>query len=374
MKHSFRLAAALAGLVVLASWPASSQEFQPSGDPDLDARLRSLIQGSFLNVACKVPSIQPSVCVLKRSSSPNRKFIIDTFAGGEANIIGQQTVNSPIWGSGTRMKAGTVVYANDGEGPHAPGQQKVELSPAQIDFFSSGFTYQNNIPHKPVYATQVKYNEARPAEVSYFKVYAEAEGRKAAKALLSSMLGELTLPAGFQLSESDSILTEGERLYVYRAQPEFITTFPVFTTDASGKTVQSGAQPVAVPLMDAYVQVALDGDMLLCALEYYWDSNLTAEGTLQESIHAGEAVLKSREWLMQLYQNSPPLMSVAAIRLGFIQNRKDRSRLIPVWLFDAGAERRVREELAGGAGATESIMRLRDPFAVHAITGECIDL
>lgn len=374
MVHRYLSAAVVLLLCLSSIQPIAAQDFQSTGDPDLDARLRSLIEGSFLSVVCQVPAIQPSVCVLKRNASPNRKLIVDTFLGGDANVIGEQAVNSPLWGRGTRLKAGTIVYAKDGQGPQASSAGKVELSPAQVDLFPTGFIYQNNIPHQAVYGTTVKYNDSRPAEVSYHNVYNEEDGRKAAKELISRMLGELKLPSGCQLAESDVIQLQGERLYVYRAQPEFVTSYPIYATDAKGKTSQVGTLPVAVPILDAYVQVALDGNKMLCSFEYFWDSSISHDGQLAESLHAGEAVLKAREWLMHEYNNAPPLLSVQAIRLGFVQNRQDRSRLIPAWLFDAGSEQRVREEYKGGAGANESIMLVRRPFAVNAISGECIDL
>jgi hypothetical protein len=370
-----RLALTLTAALWLAlAGPSAAQEFQPSGDADLDSRLRSLIQGSFLHLDCPVPAIQPLLCNLKRSSSPNRKHITEAFIGGAENVIGEQPVSSPIWGKGTKIKAGTVIFAREEGAPQSAPEKRVEVSPAQIDFFASGFIYQNNITHRAVHATNVKYQDSRDAVVSYSDVYSEEEGRKAAKALISQLLGELSVPDGFRIAESDSIQTEGERLYIYRAQPEFLTSYPVFSTNGEGQTVQSSIQAVAVPVLDSFVQLTLDGDKLLCSLEYFWDAGMSMQGSKQEAMHAGEAVLESREWLMKRYDNSPPLLTVWKIRLGFIQDRSERGTLIPAWLFDAGSEQRVREEIKGGAGATESFMRVRNPFAVNALTGECIDL
>jgi hypothetical protein len=185
--------------------------------------------------------------------------------------------------------------------------------------------------------------------------------------MLPGMVGELNLPKGFRKKNSQLIQNFGERLYAYRVHPEYVTTYPV--KDKNGKV--SGEKPIAVPVLDSYVHVLLDGDKVLAGMEYFWDSNLALEGAPKPCMQPAEAIVKAKEWLINRYKGTPPLYNVSGMRLGFVQDRNNRNLLVPAWIFDAW----YNTPLKASVGTTENpVKRTNDPFAVNALTGKAFRL
>jgi hypothetical protein len=362
-------------LLLVALAPPAWAEMQSTKDPSVNRMLSGLTDANILTMRCDVPGIQPRVTVLKRTYTPSSTTLIDQFLGGRTTLIGDgQSVVNPIWGKGTRYKSGSIIYALPGT---EKGQRnwdirtlpKLESVPAFLDVYPQGFLYTNNVPHKTVYATDVKVKGAADADISYRKLYTEKEGQAAVEQMLPNMVGSLPAPKGFRKKISQLIQTFGERLYVYRASLEHVTSYTV--RKASGGKDQVVEKPIAVPVMDVYTHVLLDGDKVLAGMEHFWDSNLAATGAPKEALQASMAVMKAREWLIKRYNNKPPLYNVSALRLGYIQDRKNPTQLVPAWLFDAW----YVAPIPNGAQITENaITNTTDPFAVNALTGEVIDL
>jgi len=251
--------------------------------------------------------------------------------------------------------------------------------PAYLDVFMGGFAYRNNIPHKPVYASthlpKTLYNDPT---VKYDFIYSPDEGRASAESLISEMFGEIDVLDGFQSSVEYYVMQSGERLFYYKAHPQFKTTFNVYegsTTDSAGRIVPIavGEEEVAIPIFDRFVTVILDGEKVLAGMDYFWDNQIIPSGQLKESIPASEALLIAQDAIYEYYETYPPLITIREIKFGYIQDRRRPSTLIPVWMFDAAYARvatpqeMVSNEIIKYA---ENKILVPIPFAVNSITSE----
>jgi hypothetical protein len=332
-------------------------------------------RSSFLDLKCTVPWMSADVAPLRRSWVPNQGDLIQHFFGGQQGVTATQEVRSPIYGRGTRFKSGKVIYLTpDGMDPRQSAQQatKAEYVAAFLDLYSSGFSYQNNVPHTPVHATNVQVTGVHSADVSHHDVYTVEDGRATAAKLISDMFGPLSVPAGFQTSVNTMIQDFGEKLFIYRVTPEYITNVYVRGAQGQEQKIKSG-----LPLFETFVNIQLDGDKLLAGMEYYWDNNLSVVGTPKKSIDAYEAVEAARQGLFKYYGEAPPLMSVTNLKLGYIVDRKNPSQLIPAWLFDASYTQTVTEPDKTGLrnGLTSSDLEIVPrPFAVNALSGDLLPL
>lgn len=381
----------LCSVSLLLNSAAAAAQVASSGDPKTDYRLERMLESAFLTVSCQVPSIQPKVTTLRRSWIPATDQLIEQFFGNRDNLLAEEQVVSPMWGKGRRYKSGMILHL-------APLDQStrqislnqmsgVEVVPTFLDVYSTGFVYANNVPHKAVYATDVKVLEETKADVSYYNVFTEVEGQQAAEALISEMFGQLAVPAGFQSSTRTLIQHFGERLFAYRVVPEYITEYNVYESSFEILAPdQAPAQPaperkvlathqVAIPVSDVYVHLVLDGDKMLCGMEYFWDNAISATGTPQECIHAGIAVSNAREQLFEIFDGQPPLVTITNIMLAFIQDRENPSQLIPAWLFDAWYQDRMQsKEPNPRTNTSETPIQVPLPFAINALDGDCIML
>lgn len=366
------LIAACAFAVLLSAMPAVGAQSRQKQEDDLNSRLQSLISsGLFLTISCDVPVIQPLAPYLKRKTAPNEDKLVASFFGSRQGVTGEEQIKNALWGKGRRLKT-TVGAPTINAGPEAnPKEQKTpkakdENVPVFLDIFPWGFIYANNVPHKPVMVADVKMENGAPKNVGSHNVYSEKEGQKAAEAVVAQMLGKLSVPKGFQSSVKSSIRSSGERLYAYRVNPEYITSYEYVGADK-----KKSKQSVAIPVYDDYVLVVLDADKQLAGIEYFWDGALTQLGTPQQVIGAVEAVDAARAGLPKLYGGQPPPLTISQIRLGFVQDRKDPARLVPAWLFDAwytqfGEEQPKANPNFSGRQATQ----VAKPFAVNALTGD----
>lgn len=356
---------------------------------DVDPLIGPFLESQFLTLqeGVLLPSMQPKLTTLKRGWSPNANELIEMFLGSREAIMEDEEIYSPLWGRGRRYKSGTVLYLMD-KGTSAPRDigglaTEVEVVPSFLDIYSTGFAYVNNVPHKPVYATDVEVESATSANVSYRNVYEIDEGQVAAEKLIADTIGELTVPDGFQPAVRAVIQDFSERLFAYSVRPEYITEYDVYeyhidpAEDSQLQRVAIGTQPASVPVWDVKVQMLLDGDKLLAGLDYFWDDSIGPAGEPQECIHAGTALVAARAQLLEYYNNEPPLLTITNLSLGFIQDRADRSMLVPVWLFDAWYTETVMldpENLSDAPPLTSpyarNVVQVPVPFAINALTEE----
>jgi len=388
----------LCALLALASMPAvaTAQQTTDPGDGNLDiddveGLTKNYLRSVFLTVDAPVPSMQPRLTNLKHSWRPDTDQLIQMFFGSRETVTKEEPVESPTWGSGRRYKSGTVIYLLDKDMgvPQDIGglAREVEVVPSFLDVYATGFTYANNIPHTAVHATDVKITGEISADVSYYDTYDVAEGQRAAEQLIARQFGELRAPEGFQPAVGAIIQDFGERLFVYHARLEYITEYDVYELELNPEDKNNpirhviGTQPVSVPVWDVKVQLMLDGDKLLAGLEYFWDDTVQPVGEPQECIHAGDAIGTARDELWQYFEEAPPLLTVKNVSLGFIEDRSDRSTLVPVWLFDAWYTQAVTmdpENMTDAPPMTSpyarNVVSIPLTFAINALTKELIIL
>jgi hypothetical protein len=362
---------------VLAAVFCAQAEVQKTNDKMADGLLGQAAISKVLTFAdpsLQPPTIRPRLAAIKRSYVPSADNLITKFLGGRQTLIGNgESIVSPIWGKGTRYKSGTVIYAL----PLSQKGQKVqdlrslpklESVPAFLDVYPNGFLYTNNVSHKAVNMPAPKV-EAQVLKPNNHNLYSPKDGQSAVEQMLPGMVGDLKVPKGFRKSLSHMVQNYGERLYAYHLTPEYVTTYPVYG-GKDGKSVVA-EKPIAVPILDSYVHVLLDGDKVLAGMEYFWDNGLSVQGSPKPCLSGQEATIKAMAWLIKRYNENPPLYTVSNIRLGYIQNPKNHGELIPAWIFDAW----YITPLASSVGTTENpIKRTDDTFAVNALSGEAFDL
>ncbi|GEM_PF-2240685 len=389
MRSLISLLSATLVLVLPLATAVAQDDGYDIGEEGLESVLEGFKESQFLTLqeGVLLPSMQPKLANLKRGWSPNTSELVEMFMGSREAILAEEEISSPLWGRGRRFKSGTVLYLMEKDTPTprdiAGLATEVEVVPSYLDVYSTGFIYVNNIPHKPVYATDVEVEGPASASVSYHNVYEVDEGQLAAEDLIADTLGLLQVPEGFQPAVRAIIQDFGERLFAYSVRPEYVTEYDVYEyhinpdDDGELKRVVLGTQPVSVPVWDVKVVMMLDGDKLLAGLEYFWDDSIRTIGEPRECIHAGAALVAARERLLEHYNDDPPLLTITNLSLGFIQDRKDRDTLVPVWLFDAWYTETVTldpENLSDAPPLTSpyarNVVQVPVPFAINALTEE----
>jgi hypothetical protein len=270
-----------------------------------------------------------------------------------------------------------VVYLVENDEPGIRSIQgpttELEVAPVYMDVYNHGFLYVNNLPHKPVLATDLKTENGGSAEVSRYNLYNEAEGQEAVEYMVGELFGELAVSEGFQSSVQTIIQDFGENLFVYLANPQHKTHYSLYEYNENNERVAVGKQPIAIPVLDVKVHAMLDGDKLLTGLEYFWDSNLQMQGEPREAIQAGEAVMAAMEVLNAYFNEEPPLLTVYQITFAYIQDRSSHTRLVPVWLFDAWYSRKAVQENTSPLSQVPYVTGMESaplPFAVNALNRE----
>jgi hypothetical protein len=372
---------------------AQAEKYITQEDPELQSMLEQMIGNTFLTLAdnCTVPPLQPEVTVLKRSYKPDKSRLIKLFLGDEKHVTKQEQVTSPLWGRGTRMKSGMVLNLVDLTEAQQYGLDNVieehEMVPVFLDVYSTGFVYANNIPHLPVFLIEKEDLQDFDQQVTRKLRYTQDEGQEDIESMISDMFGKLKVPAGFQSSVSTHIQDVGENLFVYRVHLEYITESNIYETqiapgDGEGQpqvsSVITAVQPMGIPVFDVYIHALLDGDKMLAGMEYFWDDTITPVGEPREAIHASKALMIAKDKLFAYFEekwNGPPLLTVTNIQLGFIQNRRDRSELVPVWLFSSYYTEMVdqdEEALTQPNPLTDQyvqdVVTIAFPFAINALT------
>ncbi len=373
------LIALMLPVVAFAQNSGGAENFAKLTDEQI---IQGLLEANFFTVDCDIPFIQPKLCDLASTPTVNRSQLIKIFFGDKDKVHSEEIINNALWGRGTRIKSGYTIVVGPSGMPIQMAIEgfgtEMEMIPAYMDVFMLGFAYRNNVPHQPVYVSVHKPTSLVDPVIKYEYVYEPAEGAAAAEALIAEMFEELSLAEGFQSSIDAFVLRSGERLFYYKATPQFLTTFTIyegFNTDSTGRIVPiaAGEAPVAVPILDRFVTVILDGNKMLAGLDYFWDSDIKPLGQPKEVLKASEVMLTVRESILDYFGGSPPLISVREIKLGYIQSRQTQNKLIPVWMFDAAYSRQLTQNDRSAnqiTQLTDSTELVPFPIAVNALTGE----
>lgn len=369
MKHLITTTGLL--LALAFCMPAGAEIFDQSDD-SLERTQRELFKSSFLTVDVPVPYIKPSLSNISRSRTYTASQLINRFFGGQDFVTDSEPILHPIWGNGTRYKSSIVLRLVDSGSQTTNEYDDLEVVPAFLDVYTRGFVYQNNVPHQPVVQTLFNENETDPEKMYRTReVFSAKEGRAAVEGLIADMFGPLKVPDGFQSVVLSGIQEDGERLFMYRAYPEFIA--PVEVPDVSGGNT---VMDTGIPVLDVYTHVLMDGDRNLVGMEYFWDEDIRAQGGVKDCYSANQALVLAREALYKNYNEHPPLLTITDIKLGFFQSRENSGRLEPGWLFDAWYSR--KKDQLNTRGTTSYLqyqyVNVPMPFAVNAITGELVEL
>lgn len=374
-------------ILAMALLPAPGAAAQDMSDDEfMDSMVSQVLKTNFLTLACQLPSIQPKVTDLKRNWSPDLDQLIKLYFGKREAVMGEQSLDKHmIWGRGRRFKSGTVLYlmGKDLMVPQniAAVAREVEVVPSFLDVYNAGYEYVNNIGHTAVHATHVKKISATEADVTYYDVFSIEEGQAVAERLIAEMHGELEISEDFRIKKIPMIQDFSERLFVFKANPEYLTEYNLYGEVDLTKSLDNrqpvGAQPLAIEVWDVYTTVMLDGDKLLASIAYYWDAGLKVEGHPVECNYAGSAMLAARDYLLDIYNGEPPLLTVDKVTIGFIQDPTRAKYLIPVWFFSAWHVQTVTIEESGikvvspiTSPYARNVVKIPYPFAVNALTNE----
>jgi hypothetical protein len=344
---------------------------QPSR-PEMQDRLQDILRAGFIDASgIGLPAMTPHVAPLKRSYVPGRDKVLTQFFGGQQGVTSTEQLTSPIYGKGTRFKSGKVVYLTP-KGVDlraaASQQKKAEYVAASLDLYNSGFVYVNNVPHSPVLTTDVRMTGQPKAKVTRRNIFTDQEGRHAAEQILTEMFGGLKASAGFQINVQSAVQDVGEKLYVYRANPEYLAKVDILTAGGAKQQTTTG-----ITVRDIFVNLQLDGDKLLAGMEYFWDGGLVPTAQPKPGMSWQEAFQIGKKGVFKVYKGQPPQMTVSDVTLGYILDRKNRNVLVPVWIYAATyAQPETKADTSGlvSSYAVTNFEAIARPFAVNVLNGD----
>ncbi len=374
-----RIACSSVLMLLMLSLPAFAGVQTSKNDPDLELRVKALLAGSFITLECPVPAVQPNVSELSRSWRPSEEQLIKAFFGSRERITKTKSITSPLWGKGMRYwisaKQTAEIYAGTDK-PAEGGKQgtkETEIVLVSLDVYEHGFVYVNNAPHlSAIQVTKIE-KAGQPLQFDRKRAYSDSEGQAFAEQTVGELIEKLQVPAGFQTNVQMAVQDYGQQLFQYRVRPEFITDYAVYDDSDPEHRKEIGRQPVAVPVYDAYVNILLDGDKQLAGMEYFWDSALKADAQKQQSIYLGAAVTNAREYLFEYFKGEPPLITIDNITIGYVQEEKGSSKLVPAWLFDAWYMRALstmEEYQTAPEYYGHNSVRIPLTFGVNALSGQ----
>ncbi len=290
--------------------PAASASAQQGGGGD--AAIQLLLQSMVIAVEIPLPTWNdgpeewggkaPQLSFLRRDATPELGDIYGRFFKEEKKAIGSEAITAPAYGKGTRYKGPRMSVTKR-------GTERVGIS-FYVDVYDWGFEYVNNLTEKP---TNSMRKESTPDNPQYDYAFSESDGIAAAKKYIDELTPGLGAPGkGFAIHEEAWFEYEKGRLFVYR-----------ITKTHYG-----------IPLVDDYVQVAIDGDKNLANISYFWAKGLSKYGDTYTAIDAGRALQSAKLIALDDFKNEPPPLTLFGVKLGFVNYRKDPGVLLPAWLFN----------------------------------------
>ncbi len=299
---------ALAALIVLVAANGATAQGGDSGDPSVDLLLRSMV----ISVDVPLPTWEegpeewggnaPRLSYLKRARRPELGDVYKTFFKDVKKAVGSNPVTSPAYGKGTRYKGPRLSLVR------SEGQR--EGVSFYLDVYDWGFEYVNNLVETP---TNVETAESTPAHRKYSYKFTEKEGIAAAKKYIDQLTpGAGTATGDFAILEESRFEHEKGRLFIYRLT----------------KTYRG------VPLVDDYIQVAIDGEKNLANVSYYWSKKIEPFGNTYTAIDAGLALQSAKLIALDDFDDQPPPLTLFDTNLAYINDRQNPQIVRPVWLFD----------------------------------------
>jgi len=303
-----RIARTVALVAVTVAIAASAAFAQGGSDTTIDLLLQSMV----ISVDIPLPTWEdgpkewggkaPQLTFLKRGGQPDLGDVYKQFFRDVKEAVGSETITSPSYGRGTRHKGPRLSLTK-------PGSHREGVS-FYLDRYNWGFEYVNNLVETP---TSVETAGSTPANRKYSYKFTQQEGIAAAKKYIDQLTpGTGSVGGDFAIIEEAWFEHEKGRLFTYRLTKAFR----------------------GVPLVDDYVQVAIDGEKNLANISYFWSKEIGQEGNTYTAIDAGLALQTAKLIVLDEFANQPPPLTLFGVKLAYINYRKNPQMLLPVWLFD----------------------------------------
>jgi len=315
----------------------------PSGDEDVDLLLRS----SVISVDFPLPTESlPKLRFLSRPGLPDIGDPYHKFFTSKRMPEGSEKVISPTYGPGTRYMGPRITVVKK-------GKERTGIS-FYLDEYRFGFEFVNNTVGVPAVVEEVA-DEGETPKLKY--AFSKQEGIKLAKKMIDRYTPGLgTVSGDFDLVESAEFQKEKGRLFVYRVT----------------KTYRG------IPLLDEYVQVALDGEKKPADVSYFWSKDLQPVEDEFTPIDASFALLQAKRIVLQKWNNQPPPLTLFNITLGYVNHRSNAKALIPAWVLECRWNEKVSivnpspegiEKRFGGRIITHTYV-----VAVDALVGRQVEM
>jgi len=297
----------IAGTAAAAAAVAAGAAAQHS-DPTIDLLLQSMV----ISVEIPLPKWEdgpaewggkaPRLSFLKREARPALGDVYSKFFKNIKEMIGREPVAAPAYGQGTRYKGPRMALTKG-------GAERVGVS-FYVDVYDWGFEYVNNLAEEP---TNLLAAGATPENPRYDYKFTREEGIATAKKFLQQLTPGIGEPgAGCTVHEECWFEHAKGRLFVYRVSKSYR----------------------GVPVVDDYIQVAIDGAKNLANISYFWTHGFAKYGETYTAIDAGRALQSAKLIALDDFGNQPPPLTLFGVRLGYVNYRKNPEVLLPAWLFD----------------------------------------
>ncbi len=297
----------IAGGIILTTFNRVCAQTQPAQAED--NAIKDLILPSLaITVEVPMPSEwQKSLKFLARNGFPEVETYRQKLLTSERVPMGTERIISPAYGNGTRYV-----------GPRfkIEGEQKPTGISFYFDEYQFGFEFVNNLAVNPTVYQELT-DEVDPETGEYKTIdkfkFTEEAGLKKAKEYIQKYSPGITGVGGeFSQVENYYFDKEKARPFVYRVTRTFR----------------------GVPLLDEYVQVAIDGEMTLVNLSYFWSPNIEPVTEDFKVIDPAYALMNAKRVVLADFNNNPPPLTLFDVRLGFVNHRTNNQAIVPVWLFD----------------------------------------
>ncbi len=299
-------------LGTLAAMVAVSTAFAQGGGGS-DSTIDLLLQSMVISVDVPLPAWDdgpeewggkaPQLTFLKRGRQPDLGDVYKEFFRDVKKAIGSEPITSPSYGKGTRHKGPRLSIVKSGGG-------RREGVSFYLDKYPWGFEYVNNLVETP---TSVETAGSTPENRKYSYKFTQQEGIAAAKKYIDQLTpGTGSVSGDFTIREEAWFEHEKGRLFTYRLTKLYR----------------------GVPLVDDYIQVAIDGEKNLANVSYFWSKEIEKQGNTYTAIDAGLALQSAKRIVLDEFGNQPPPLTLFGVKLAYINYRKNPQMLLPVWLFD----------------------------------------
>jgi len=323
-----------------AQQPASGPA---GGDEDIDLMLRS----SVIDVEIPLPNEPlPKLSFLVRTKLPDLGDPYGKFFTSDRLPEGSEKIVSPVYGAGTHYMGPRITMVKK-------GKERTGIS-FYLDEYLLGFEFVNNTVGIPVVVKQVE-DDGEPPKLTY--AFSKEEGLKLAKQLIGKYTPGVGAARGdFADIERAEFQEEKGRMFVYRVSRTYR----------------------GIPLLDEYVQVALDGEKKPANISYFWSQDIESVEEDFQPIDAQYAVLQAKRIVLKEWNNQPPPLTLFNITFGYVNHRTNSKALVPAWVLECRWNEKVSLVNPDAQGVQkrygEEIITHTYVLAVDALIGQKVEL